>query len=146
MRRKPECFFGELFGHAFELEHDLAGLDDGDPFLGLAFTFAHAGFKRLLRYRLGRESVAPDLAAALDLARQRDAGRFGQRIAAFAIQARVDGTWREIARATTIGYKRLLRIDPVTADRVRLVIEDAVMSPALSGFGLFEASPAERRD
>jgi len=72
--------------------------------------------------------------------------RFGQRIAAFAIEARVDGTWQEIARATTIGYKRLLRIDPVTADRVRVVIEDVVATPALSAFGLFEASPAERRD
>ena len=72
--------------------------------------------------------------------------RFGHRIAAFAIEARVDGTWQEISRATTIGYKRLLRIDPVTADRVRIVIEDSVSTPALSGFGLFEASASEGGD
>jgi len=71
--------------------------------------------------------------------------RFGQRVAAFAIAARVDGAWREIARATTIGYKRLLRIDPVTADRVRIVLQEAAAAPlALSTFGLFEASPDEQ--
>jgi len=72
--------------------------------------------------------------------------RFGQRIAAFAIEARVGGTWQEIARATTIGYKRLLRIDSAVADRVRIVIEDSVSTPALSGFGLFEASASEGGD
>lgn len=73
--------------------------------------------------------------------------RFGQRIAGFAVEARVSGRWREIARTTTIGYKRLLRIDPVTADRVRIVIEESVESPvALSAFGLFKASADERRD
>jgi alpha-L-fucosidase len=73
--------------------------------------------------------------------------RFGQRIAGFSVQARAGGEWRAIARATTIGYKRLLRIDPVTTDRVRLIIEEAARSPvALSAFGLFEASPSESRE
>jgi alpha-L-fucosidase len=70
--------------------------------------------------------------------------RFGQRVAEFAVRARIGGEWREIARATTIGYKRLLRVDPVIADRVRVVIERVVDGPvALSAFGLFQASPAE---
>jgi len=70
--------------------------------------------------------------------------RFGQRVAELAVRARIGGEWREIARATTIGYKRLLRVDPVTADRVRVVIERVVDGPvALSAFGLFQASPAE---
>jgi alpha-L-fucosidase len=73
--------------------------------------------------------------------------RFGQRIAGFAVEVRVDGGWREIARATTVGYKRLLRIDAVTADRVRLVIEESVETPvALASFGLYRAAPDERRD
>ncbi len=69
--------------------------------------------------------------------------RFGQRISAFAIEARVDGEWVPIARGTTIGYKRLLRLPGVTADRVRISIEGANNAPALSSFGLFEAAAGD---
>lgn len=69
--------------------------------------------------------------------------RFGQRVASFAVEARVDGEWMRIARATTIGYKRLLRIEGIEADRVRVHIREANNVPALSNFGLFEASPSE---
>src|SRR5205085_9711806 len=57
------------------LEHDAARLDHGDPALGRALTGAHASLGRLLRERLVREDVDPDLAAALDLARHRDTSR-----------------------------------------------------------------------
>ena len=69
--------------------------------------------------------------------------RLGQRIAAFAIEARTGGEWTLIARGTTIGYKRLLQIPAVTADRVRILIEQANNVPALSNFGLFKASIRE---
>ncbi|MEJ2238865.1 MAG: alpha-L-fucosidase, partial [Gemmatimonadales bacterium] len=69
--------------------------------------------------------------------------RFGQRISEFAIDARVDEEWVEIARGTTIGYKRLLRIPGVDADRVRIRIGRANSIPALSNFGLFRASAGE---
>src|SRR5215210_7896535 len=71
---KPERFLRERLGNAGELEHHAAWLHDGDPVLGRAFTRAHAGLGRLLRRRLVREDVDPDLAAALDLARHRDPG------------------------------------------------------------------------
>ena len=63
--------------------------------------------------------------------------RFGQRISAFAIEALANDEWTPIARGTTIGYKRLLRIPGTEADRVRIVIEQANNVPALSNFGLF---------
>ncbi len=69
--------------------------------------------------------------------------RFGQRIASFAIEARAEGEWMEVASGTTIGYKRLLRIPGIEADRVRIVIREANNSPALSNFGLFQASADE---
>ncbi len=69
--------------------------------------------------------------------------RFGQRIAEFAIQARRAGAWTQIASGTTVGYKRLLRISGVSADRVRILIEQANNVPALSRIGLFAASAAE---
>jgi len=69
--------------------------------------------------------------------------RFGQRISEFEIQARVDGEWTSVARGTTIGYKRLLRIPRVEADRIRILILNSNNVPALSHFGLFQASAAE---
>jgi alpha-L-fucosidase len=69
--------------------------------------------------------------------------RFGQRIAAFTIEARVQNEWMQLAAATTVGHKRLLRIDGVEADRVRIVIKAANNVPALSNFGLFVASASE---
>src|SRR5207244_1741538 len=65
----------ERLRHAGELEHHTARLDHRDPALGIALARAHARLGRLLRHRLVREDVDPDLAAALDLARHRDTSR-----------------------------------------------------------------------
>lgn len=64
--------------------------------------------------------------------------RFGQRVSAFRLEVPVEkGVWKEIARGTTIGYKWILRIDPVTSEKVRLVIEESLYPSAISGIGLF---------
>ena len=63
--------------------------------------------------------------------------RYGQRIAAFAVDAWDGSGWTEVARGTTVGRRRLLRIDPVTAWRWRLRIEDARAAPAVSEFKLY---------
>ncbi len=65
----------------------------------------------------------------------------GQRIEAFAVDQWQDGKWVEFAKGTSIGNHRLLRVQPVTTDRVRLRITQAPVCPALSEFGLF-AEPA----
>src|SRR5437588_12479602 len=65
-------FLRQWLGHAGELEHHAPGLDHRDPALGRPLAGAHAGLRRLLRVRLVREDVDPDLATALDLARHRD--------------------------------------------------------------------------
>src|ERR1700679_1336739 len=64
----------EILGDAGELEHHAPGLDHGDPTLGVSFSGAHPGLGRLLRVRLVREDVDPDLAATFDLAGHRDGG------------------------------------------------------------------------
>src|SRR5205814_9879590 len=74
LAREPERLFGERLGNAGELEHHAARLDHADPAFGRALAGAHAGLGRLLREALVGEDVDPDLAAALDLARHRDAG------------------------------------------------------------------------
>ena len=69
--------------------------------------------------------------------------RFGQRISAFRVEAEQDGEWKKIAQGTTVGFKRLLRISEVEAQKLRIVVEDAKDVPALSSFGLFKASARE---
>ncbi|MDT8431005.1 MAG: alpha-L-fucosidase [Bacteroidales bacterium] len=66
--------------------------------------------------------------------------RFGQRISAFRLEVPMEkGLWKEIARGTTIGYKRILQVDPVTTGEVRLVIENALYPPAISALGLYHS-------
>jgi alpha-L-fucosidase len=65
----------------------------------------------------------------------------GQRVERFRLEAWAGKTWREIAKGTTIGYKRLLRFPNMTAAKVRIVIERSRTSPTLSAFGLFKAPP-----
>src|SRR5262249_54491138 len=72
LARKPQRVLRKRLRHSGELEHDATGLDDGDPAFRRALALAHARLRRLLRVRLVREDVDPDLAAALDLARHRD--------------------------------------------------------------------------
>jgi alpha-L-fucosidase len=49
-------------------------------------------------------------------------------------------TWKEIARGTTIGYKKLDRFPAVTANKVRLTVLAARDGePRIRRFGLFQA-------
>jgi alpha-L-fucosidase len=70
--------------------------------------------------------------------RLREAIRFGQRVDAFAIDRWVSGTWEPVAAATSIGPRRLIRLErPIEATRLRLRITDAAAPPLLSEFALF---------
>ncbi|MEE4420377.1 alpha-L-fucosidase [Streptomyces bugieae] len=52
--------------------------------------------------------------------------RHGQRVERFTVQARSGGHWTAIAHGTTIGHRRILALPgPVTADAVRVVVEEA---------------------
>ena len=53
----------------------------------------------------------------------------GQRVARHRVEVLRGTTWHEVGRGTTIGYKRLYRIDPVRASAVRVHVDDAVLSP-----------------
>ena len=65
--------------------------------------------------------------------------RLGQRVKAFKVEAFVDGNWKEIAKATTIGYKRILRFPSVKATQVRFNITDSKCNPVISNIGIFDA-------
>ncbi len=65
--------------------------------------------------------------------------RLGQRVKAFTVEALVDGNWKEVAKATTIGYKRIIRFPSVKATKVRFTITDSKSCPVISNIGIYNA-------
>jgi alpha-L-fucosidase len=65
--------------------------------------------------------------------------RLGQRVKAFTVEALVDGNWKELAKATTIGYKRILLFPTVIATKVRFNITDTKSCPVISNIGIYYA-------
>jgi alpha-L-fucosidase len=65
--------------------------------------------------------------------------RLGQRVKAFTIEALVDGNWKELAKATTIGYKRILRFPTVEATQLRFNITVSKSCPVISNIGIYNA-------
>lgn len=64
--------------------------------------------------------------------------KLGQRIGSFAVDAKIDGQWKEIANATSIGYKRLIRLPGyITTKKIRLRVTAAPVCIALSSLGLY---------
>ncbi len=63
---------------------------------------------------------------------------FGQRVKAFTVEAEgPDGTWKEIASETTIGYKRIVLTDKVTTGKVRITVKESLAPALINGFGLY---------
>ena len=65
--------------------------------------------------------------------------RLGQRVKSFTVEAHVDETWIELAKATTIGYKRILRFPGVEATEVRFNIIESKGCPLISNIGIYNA-------
>jgi len=65
--------------------------------------------------------------------------RLGQRVKSFTVEGLVDGQWKELAKGTTIGYKRILRFPAVEASQVRFSIKDSKASPVISNIGIYNA-------
>ena len=63
--------------------------------------------------------------------------RSGQRVKSFQVEAWVNDSWKKIAEGTTIGYKRILRVDPVETSKVRVVIADSKASPMITAVELY---------
>jgi alpha-L-fucosidase len=86
----------------------------------------------------GSAVVEFDLAAEtiIDRVSLREYIRTGQRIESFFLEIENEGTWREVARGTTIGARRILGFDSILAKKVRLTIEKSRANPALASFGL----------
>lgn len=56
----------------------------------------------------------------------------GERVEEHAVDAWIDGTWKEIAHASNIGYKRILRFPETTTGKIRIRITAARLTPTIS--------------
>ncbi len=65
--------------------------------------------------------------------------RLGQRVKTFTVEAFVKGNWKELAKATTVGYKRILRFPTVEATKLRFNITDSKACPVISNIGVYNA-------
>ena len=61
----------------------------------------------------------------------------GQRVKAFTVEGLVDGNWKELAKATTIGYKRILHFPGVTATKLRFNITNSKSSLLIANIGIY---------
>ena len=61
----------------------------------------------------------------------------GQRISGFRVEVEDAGGWRTVAEGTTIGYKRILPVATVTAQKVRVTITASLARPVLKDIALY---------
>lgn len=71
--------------------------------------------------------------------------QLGQRISKFQIEVKGENGWQNVFEGTTIGYKRIVRIEPVKASKLRLKVTEANNTVAISNIGVFKASEKETK-
>ena len=62
----------------------------------------------------------------------------GQRVEAFTIEVKTDGEYRKIYSGTVIGYKRIVPLNNVITDSVRISITDSRTEPTISFLGIYK--------
>ncbi|WP_293714701.1 hypothetical protein [uncultured Parabacteroides sp.] len=67
----------------------------------------------------------------------------GQRVEDFALECWMDNQWKVVAEGTTIGYKRILRFDPVETEKARIVIRQSRDLLQIAEIGIYKASEEE---
>ncbi len=63
----------------------------------------------------------------------------GERVRQYHVEVRSGSQWRTVAQGTIIGQRNLLRIPTITADAVRLVIDQAAACPAICRLGAYHS-------
>jgi alpha-L-fucosidase len=63
--------------------------------------------------------------------------QLGQRVKSFTVEIWKDNAWQKITEGTTIGYKRILKFDPVQTALIRVSIMEAKACPAISNIEIY---------
>jgi len=66
--------------------------------------------------------------------------QYSQRIARFAVDARLEGTWRQVAEGTTVGYKRICGFSTITTDKLRIRVLKSRVCPTISNVEIYYES------
>lgn len=74
---------------------------------------------------------------------QEDISR-GQRVESFVCEGYIDSKWVELAKGTTIGYKRLLKISDCYPEKIRIYITSSRGNANISNVGAFYAPAIEQ--
>ncbi len=63
--------------------------------------------------------------------------KLGQRIKSFNIEIWKDNAWQKVTEGTTVGYKRIMKTDPVSTDKIRINITSSKACPLLSNVEVY---------
>jgi len=63
--------------------------------------------------------------------------KLGQRVKVFAISVWKNNKWIEVASGTTIGYKRIMKIEPTETEKVMISIKASKASPIISNIEVY---------
>lgn len=63
--------------------------------------------------------------------------KLGQRIKSFTVDAWVGDSWKTVATGTTIGYKRIISLQPVETNKLRVNIVESKACPLISNIELY---------
>jgi alpha-L-fucosidase len=63
--------------------------------------------------------------------------KLGQRVKSFNVEVWADNAWQQVATGTTIGYKRILKFNPVKAGKVRINITASKACPLISNVAIY---------
>lgn len=63
--------------------------------------------------------------------------KLGQRVKSFSVEVWKDNGWQKLAQATTIGYKRILKVEPVETEKLRVNILESKACPVISNVEIY---------
>jgi hypothetical protein len=65
--------------------------------------------------------------------------RQGERVRVYTLEALVDGKWQRIADGSCIGHKRIHKIQPSDAKKIRLTISKSVAEPQIKSMVVYNS-------
>ena len=119
-------------------KEDIASLKEFGEYRRATFATDLASKARLAKGNDGSRVLDFGRPVEFNVIRLREAIQYGQRIDAVAIESWNGKAWDPLVSVTSIGARRLVRLDhPVTASRLRLRVTQSAAPPMVSEFALF---------
>jgi alpha-L-fucosidase len=63
--------------------------------------------------------------------------QLGQRVKSFTVDVQQNDSWQTVAEGTTIGYKRILKVNPIEASKVKITITASKACPVISNVSVY---------